>query len=80
MDIVTVIVGFLICLYGLYTLIMRIKRPDKFGKLKAMKEKFGEGKGNVIHIVAYTVVPIVLGAIVIFSGFNGLSLIDIIRS
>ena len=80
MDIITVVVGVLICLYGVYTLIARINMPEKFGKLNAMKEKFGAGTGNLIHIVAYTVIPIIIGAFVIFSGFNGLSLLDIIKS
>jgi hypothetical protein len=80
MDIVTVVVGALICLYGLYTLVMRIKSPEKFVKLKAMKEKFGNSAGNIIHIIAYTVAPIVFGAIVIVSGLNGLSILDIIKS
>ena len=64
MTIGTVVVGFLTCLYSVYTMIIRIKSP----------EKFGDSAGTIMHIIAYTVRPIFFGSIVMFSGFNGLSL------
>lgn len=64
MDFVTIAFGVVAILYGLYTLIMRIKSPEKFGKLKAMKDKFGSSAGQTIHVLAYTVMPIVFGVIV----------------
>jgi len=70
MNFSTVCIGALICLYSIYTLIMHIKSPEKFGKLKAMKEKLGDTMGNIIHIIAYAVLPFVFGVIVIFSGLN----------
>jgi hypothetical protein len=80
MDLVTITIGVVISLYGIYTLMMRIKSPEKFGKLSAMKDKFGDTAGNTIHIIAYTVLPIVSGVLVVFAGFKGQSIIEIIRS
>jgi hypothetical protein len=47
--------------YGLYTGYARTASPEKFGKLQAMKKQWGESTGNIVHLVAYTVVPIVVG-------------------
>lgn len=80
MDVVTIGIGGVICLYGIYTLTMRTRSPEKLGKLTAMKDKFGDSTGMAIHIVAYTVVPIVMGIIVTFAGFNGLSILGILKS
>ena len=78
MDFVTVGLGVAVVLYGLYTLIMRIKPPEKFGKLKAMKDKFGSTAGQTIHVIAYTAMPILFGVIVIIAGINGLSIMQFI--
>jgi low temperature requirement protein LtrA len=80
MDLVTMGIGIVICLYGIYTMTMRKRSPEKFGKLKAMKEKHGDSTGLAIHIMAYTVVPIVVGIILSFAGFNGLSLLGMFKS
>lgn len=80
MNLFTIGIGVAICLYGIYTLRMRTRSPEKFGKLTAMKDKFGDSTGMAIHIVAYTVVPIVVGIIVSFAGFNGLSILGILKS
>ena len=80
MDVVTIVIGLLICIYGFFTMFMRVKFPEKFGKLRAMKERFGDGVGNTIHLVAYSLVPIILGLVLIFSGFIGLSLLQVLKS
>jgi hypothetical protein len=80
MDLVTMGMGVAVCLYGIYTMTMRTRSPEKFGKLKAMKDKYGDSNGLAIHIMAYTVVPIVVGIILSFAGFNGLSLFGMFTS
>lgn len=80
MNLFTMGLGAAICVYGLYTMTMRTRAPEKFGKLKAMKDKHGDVNGTVIHIMAYTVVPIVMGIILAFAGFNGLSLLGMLNS
>ena len=80
MDILTTSIGALIIAFGVYTMIARFKSPDKFAKLEAMKEKFGSGVGTTIHTIAYSVVPIVFGGIVIFAGIGGVSLTQMFSS
>lgn len=47
--------------YGVYTGYARTVTPEKFAKLEAMKEQWGESTGNLVHLVAYTVLPVVVG-------------------
>jgi len=80
MNLFTMGLGAAICIYGIYTMTMRTRSPEKLGKLKAMKDKYGDSSGTAIHIVAFTVVPIVMGIILSFAGFNGLSLLGMLKS
>lgn len=80
MDLVTVSIGVVMLLYGFYTAVMRTKTPERFGILQAMKEKFGADTGTALHIAAYTLLPVVLGVMVAFAGFNGLSLLKLFGS
>ncbi len=73
MNITTVVIGIAALLFGIYTIYVRSTNPDKFGKLKAMKEKFGEKRGALIHLVFYSVIPITFGIIMLFAGFMGVS-------
>ena len=58
------IIGILALLYGLYTIYLRVRKVSKaWAKLDRMKEADGEKAGAVIHIISYTVVPIVIGII-----------------
>ena len=75
MNLFTMGFGAAICFYGLYTMTMRTRSPEKFGKLQAMKDKHGDVNGTALHIVAYTVAPIIVGIILSFAGFNGMSLL-----
>jgi len=74
MNIFPMVIGILCIGYGLFTLIIRIKSPKKFGKLEAMKKKFGEKAGIAIHVTAYTVVPLLLGTALLICGILGISI------
>lgn len=74
MNITTVFIGVAAILFGLYTAFLRAKQPEKLGKLQAMKERFGATAGNLIHLVAYTLVPLVAGAVFVFYGLQGVAL------
>jgi len=51
--------------YGLYTLYVRATTPEKFGKLAAMKKQWGDRGGMIVHVVGYTILPILLGGVLI---------------
>jgi len=74
MNLVTVSIGVLAVLYSVYTLYVRASKPENFRKLAAMQEKFGEKAGYSIHLIAYSIAPLVFGAIMIFAGKRGYSL------
>ena len=74
MNPVTVGVGVAAIAYGLFTLVARIKRPEMFKKLAPMKERWGPNAGLAIHVVGYTVIPIIFGVISVVSGLAGKAL------
>lgn len=74
MNPVTVLIGVAAIGFGVYTLYLRSTDPANFGKLTAMKEKFGESTGSLIHLVAYSIVPIVVGVVFLLMGLRGGSL------
>jgi hypothetical protein len=62
------ILGGFMVVYGIVTLCLRMFAPDRSWKLEIMQKKWGEQRGLMIHVVSYTVFPIVLGAILIIRG------------
>ena len=68
---VNVVLGVLAIAYGCYTLYLRAASPDKLGKLEAMKEQWGDAAGNAVHLVAYTVAPLLVGLILLGKAFVG---------
>lgn len=55
------LLGVAAILYGFYTAYTRSRTPEKFAKLEAMKEQLGERGGTALHIIGYTVLPILVG-------------------
>ena len=74
MNPATVGIGVAAIGYGLFTLVARAKKPEMFRKLQPMKERWGPRAGLAIHIVGYTVAPIVFGVMSVVSGLAGKSL------
>ena len=73
MNIPTILIGIAALLFGIYTIYIRSASPDKLGKLKAMKENLGEKRGALIHLVFYSIIPVIFGVILLFAGFKGVS-------
>jgi hypothetical protein len=48
-------------------LYLRAASPGKLGKLAAMKKQWGERGGTIVHVIGYTVVPIVVRVVLIVS-------------
>jgi len=67
---VNTIIGILAIVFGVYTLYIRATNPSKFGKLQAMKERFGDSAGDAIHVVAYSVLPIIFGVVMLVRGLQ----------
>ena len=63
-----VFLGALMVVYGIVTLILRRVAPDRFWKLETMKKKWGERAALRIHVIGYTVLPLVAGTVLIVRG------------
>lgn len=59
------LLGVLALGFGLYTMYVRATSPNKLGKLDAMKKQWGEQAGTIVHVVGYTVLPIIVGLVLI---------------
>lgn len=67
---ITVILGILLIAYGLLTIYLRVfKQSHGLGKLEKMQEFYGEKLGKALHITAYTILPILLGALALICHF-----------
>jgi hypothetical protein len=69
----TILIGVAALGFGIYTAYARATNPAKFGKLEAMKKQWGQGAGKTVHLVAYTVIPIIFGIVIIVAGIQGVS-------
>jgi hypothetical protein len=74
MNPATVGIGVAAILYGLFTLVARAKKPEMFKKLEPMKQRWGPGAGLAIHVVGYTLIPIIFGVMTVVAGLAGKSL------
>ena len=64
------IVGVLAIVYGLYSYYQRKTAPENIAKLQEMIERNGEKMGNSIHLVGYTIMPIVAGVLLLIGHFR----------
>ncbi len=71
MSPITMIIGIIAIIYGVATFVFRIKYPERFEKLEAMKKSFGNKNGIILHTIAYTLIPIVVGLALLLSGSSG---------
>ncbi|HMQ11501.1 MAG TPA: hypothetical protein PKC21_10120 [Oligoflexia bacterium] len=65
-----VIFGLTAIVFGCLTLFLRLKKPEKLGKLKAMQLFWGKRNGNIIHFISYTIVPMVFGAVMLIKHYQ----------
>jgi hypothetical protein len=66
---ISIIMGFALLGFGCYTLYLRINSRDKLGKLASMKNFFGEKTGNILHLIFYSILPIIFGSLIVFFEF-----------
>lgn len=60
-------IGATLVAFSVYTLIARQFFPKHFDKLEPMKRYWGRKKGMAIHIIAYTVIPLIGGALMMYN-------------
>ncbi len=64
------IVGVLAIVYGLYSFYQRKTAPENIAKLQEMIERNGEKMANTIHLVGYTIMPIIAGLMLLFAAYR----------
>ena len=67
------VLGVLAIVYGIYSYIQRKTAPEKIEKLQTMIERNGEKIGHSIHLVGYTIMPIIAGILLFIGHFRGLA-------
>jgi len=71
----TLIFGILLLVFGLFTIYLRVFKESKgLGKLDRMKQVYGDKIGTLMHVISYTVVPILLGVAGIIAYFLGVDI------
>jgi len=71
MDVgINFILGVLAIVYGLYSLRQRKMAPENIKKLQSMIERNGEKMAHSIHLVGYTILPVVSGLLLLFAHFR----------
>jgi hypothetical protein len=73
MNWTTIGLGLAMVAFGLTTSILRVTSPHLFAKLEPMKERWGPRAGLWIHVLGYSVVPVVGGALIALGGVAGMS-------
>lgn len=56
--------------YGALTIYLRAHHPERLGKLEALKERWGDDAGTAVHWTAYTVLPILVGLVLMAVGLR----------
>ncbi len=74
MNLLLIAFGFAILGFGAWAFTVRFSNPMVFGRLEAMQETLGEVTGTMLHLVAFTLLPIALGLMCINAGIRGTSL------
>jgi hypothetical protein len=71
MDVFSLLIGGFAVLFGFLTLVTRKRGAGgTLKKLAAMRERYGDKTGFLIHLLAYSVLPIVLGLLIIAVGIS----------
>ncbi|MEM9773350.1 MAG: hypothetical protein AAF902_02135 [Chloroflexota bacterium] len=80
MDSLTVVMGVVVILYGAFMLYTRFTNPTKLGKLEAMQARWGEAAGGTLHLIAYDIVPTLVGVAILFAGLSGVSIMEFLAA
>lgn len=80
MDFLTIILGLLVIAYGAYGFYARARKTEQLGKLEAMKARWGNRGGLILHTVSYSIMPILIGSALVFAGLNGISILELLTA
>ena len=74
MDVLTAVVGVVLVIVGGGFTVARSRTPDRLRKFTNMRKAFGERAGTLIHVISYSIIPVILGLVLIVLAARGYSL------
>lgn len=75
MNLRLIIIGLIFSGYGIFSGVIRVKKPEYFKKLEPMIKAYGDKIGNRVHFIGYVIVPVIFGFVLIISGITGVKLL-----
>ena len=70
MDYTNLLLGMFALGFGIYMLYLRLANNiSNSTKLLKMKELMGDKAGNLVHLIAYTILPIALGIVLLYTTY-----------
>ena len=67
---INLVLGILAIVYGVYSFVRRKTAPENIEKLQTMIERNGEQMAHTIHLVGYTILPIIAGLLLLLAAFR----------
>ena len=64
-----IIFGAIFIVLGIITIFFRRSKPERFKKLAPMQERMGKA-GYILHVISYSIVPIIWGAYILHRGLE----------
>jgi len=70
MDYTNLLLGMFALGFGFYMLYLRVTNNiSNSTKLLKMKELMGDKAGNLVHLIAYTILPFALGIVLLYTTY-----------
>jgi len=70
-EVIAPAVGWFSIVLGLFTLLYRLIHPAFFRKLAMFQKAFGTAPGYMLHLFAYSLVPLVVGIVMLWADKHG---------
>ena len=74
MDLLTIGLGASAVLFGIVMFFLRLSRLEKFGERESFFKRFGKKSSYTPYLIAYSIIPIILGIFLALAGYRGYSL------
>lgn len=74
MNPVLVLVGLALAGFGGWAFVVRHRNRTVFSRLESMQQTFGDTAGTVVHLFAFTLLPIAIGLFLVDAGIKGTGL------
>jgi hypothetical protein len=67
---INLLLGAIAIAYGIYSYYQRKNSPENIERLQASIERNGEKMAHTIHLIGYTIMPVVSGFLLLYSYYR----------